>query len=697
MRRFGPLIVLALAVLLAAAPASAAPVRTPHLEAELLVARDAFVPGASNALALRLAPIPDWHTYWRNPGDSGEPTSIEWELPAGWRAGPIEWPVPGRLPLGPLMNYGYDEVLLPLRIEVPHGASGTASVTAHARWLVCSAERCVPESGTFALTLPLGPGRPTPHAQAIAAARAALPAPAGSVAGWRLDARAQPGGAALGIEAPPGFEAASFWFFPFAEGRVHHAGAQPLAREGARATLSIPAALQPVGPLDRLHGLLVADRPLGPGAPGAMEIDVAVSGAAAAAGLAPAPTGPARAPMGLLVALAFAFAGGLLLNLMPCVLPVLSIKALGLAREAAPRVRRLHGLAYAAGVLAAFWLLAGALVALQHLGEGIGWGFQLQSPAVVALLALLFFALALNLSGVFEFGMLVPARLAAAGTGGGHAGAFFTGVLAVAIASPCTAPFMGAALGYALGASATTAFLVFGALGLGMALPYVALAWHPRLLARLPRPGAWMLRLKQVLAFPLYATVIWLVWVLGMQSGLQAVVLLLCALLALALALWLAGFASRRLAGSLALAFGALALGLALAPAAPRAPAAASGATQWAPWSAARVASHTAAGRPVFVDFTAAWCLTCQVNKQLVLSKPEVENAFRRHGVELLRADWTRRDEDIARALAELGRNGVPVYALYLPGQPVRLLPELLTQDLLFDALKPILPRESRP
>ncbi|HET9735354.1 MAG TPA: thioredoxin family protein, partial [Burkholderiales bacterium] len=349
-----------------------------------------------------------------------------------------------------------------------------------------------------------------------------------------------------------------------------------------------------------------------------------------------APAVAATTSLSLIAALALAFAGGLILNLMPCVLPVLSIKVLGFAQGRSAQAMRMHGLLYGAGVLASFLALAGLLIALKAAGSAVGWGFQLQSPVFVGLLALLFLALALNLSGAFEFRSLVPAGLANATAAHPHADAFLTGVLAVVVASPCTVPFMGAALGYALTESALVALAVFAALGLGMAVPYVLLAFEPRWLRRLPKPGPWMVSLKRWLALPLYATVGWLAWVLSIQVG-------------------LAGAPPEK--------------------------------DLWQPYSEARVAELVAQGKPVFVDFTAAWCVTCQVNKQLVLSRPETERAFTERRVVLLRADWTRQDPEITRALAALGRNGVPVYVLYRPGREPRLLPEILTREAVQAAL----------
>ena len=583
--------------------ATAAPVRTEHVEAELVAERTAAEPGKTLTVALRLKIVPHWHTYWRNPGDSGQPTSLEWKLPAGWSAGAIQWPAPRRLPAGPLMNFGYeDEVLHLVDIAVPPNAAGTAKLAARATWLVCNPEHCIPEEGDVAIEIPLGKGEPSAAAPAIAGTRAALPVVG---QGWHFAAIKGEAGVELEIMPPP----VAVTYFPFEQGKIHNAGAQVWDGKYLR----IPKALQPVGAFTRIHGLLVAE-----GLPRAIEIDVPVSSAPGSLS-------------GLALAALFAFAGGLILNLMPCVLPVLSIKILGFAGHAGGdrATMRAHGMLYALGVVASFLFLAALLELLKSLGNEIGWGFQLQSPVFVALLLALFLALALNLSGFFEFSFTVSSELKAKNR---HIDAFLTGVLAVAVASPCTAPFMGAALGFALAGGAPEALAVFTALGAGMALPYLVLAWNPGWLRWLPKPGVWMIRLKQLLAIPLYATVLWLGWVLALQSGLL------------------------------------------------------SSSSDWEKFSLEKIQRYEKQGKSVFVDYTAAWCVTCQVNKQLVLSRPDVEEALRGSGMVLMRADWTLRDEEITRSLAAMGRKGVPVYAIYRPGREPELLPEILTRDTVFAA-----------
>jgi thiol:disulfide interchange protein DsbD len=523
--------------------------------------------------------------------------------------------------------------------------------------------------------------------------------------GWRVSAKAQGDRIELSLmpEASAG-DPGALRFFPFAEGKIEPAGAQVAMRSGAVRKLLLPVASQRVGDFTRLAGIVAASN--GFGDAGAGTIDVAVTGvvtsgagAAAPAARATAPEAGGTAPaLPLVVALGFAFVGGLLLNLMPCVFPVLSLKVLGFAAHGDSRASmRRHGAAFAGGVIVSFWLLAAALVALRAAGQQLGWGFQLQSPAVITALAILFFVLALNLSGVFEVRQLLPSRLASWNARNPYVNDALSGVLAVIVASPCSAPFMGAALGVALTESAPATWAIFTALGIGMALPYVLLACFPAWRSRLPRPGAWMVRLRQALAFPLYATVLWLGWVLGAQLDNNAVARLGAMLLLIAFALWgwqttrsgggrgWIGGAALALLGAAAVGAPVLAAGGAGEPSGAIAPAAPTG--PWQRFSTERVAQLTDAGQPVFVDYTAAWCVTCQVNKQLVLNTDAVQQAFARRNVALVRADWTRRDPAIGESLAALGRSGVPVYVLYRPGKDPLLLPELLQQGMILDAL----------
>lgn len=702
MRRLQLLVSLIAAALLAAAPAAvhAAPVKTGHVEAELVSERSAIVPGEPLTVALRLTMDRGWHTYWQNPGDSGLPTTLAWKLPAGMRAGSIQWPAPQALPVGPLVNYGYEgEVLLLTDIASSADIVGQTAVTLAARadWLVCK-EVCIPEGADLTLTLPVAPkgGAATADsrwAASIAKTRASFPR---ALQGWDVSAKARGSTVDLSLTPAPGAAAPAdigkLRFFAYSAGQIEPSGAQQLTRDGSGWTLSLPVAVQRAGDFTRVAGVLESTAGLGGNGRAAL-VDVPLSGtvvAAAAspdASLQPLPLAPAENALSLSAAIVFALIGGVLLNLMPCVFPVLSLKVLGFAAHGGNRAAmRSHGLAFAAGVVASFWLLAAALAALRAAGAQLGWGFQLQSPAVVASLALLFFVLALNLSGLFEIRRLLPSSLAGWNAKNPYVNDALSGVLAVVVASPCSAPFMGAALGYALASSMGATWVVFTMLGIGMALPYLTLAYFPAWRSKLPKPGAWMLRLKQLLAFPLYATVIWLAWVLGAQLGNDAVARLAVTLLMVALALWAwqtmrAGGARAWGAAAIASLVAALIVGWPVASGVANDAATPAVATSepWQDYTPQRVAQLVAAGQPVFVDFTAAWCVTCQVNKRLVLNTDAVRQAFAQGNVALIRADWTRRDPVIGAALAALGRDGVPVYVLYRPDRPPLLLSELLS------------------
>jgi DsbC/DsbD-like thiol-disulfide interchange protein/cytochrome c biogenesis protein CcdA len=690
------------------AAVAAAPARTQHVEAELVAARTALVPGEPLTVALRLAIDKGWHTYWRNPGDSGLPTTLAWKLPAGVVAGPIEWPAPKALPAGPLVNYGYEgEVLhlVELATDRTVALGGGVTLSARADWLVCK-ETCIPEGADLVLTLPVAAssGPDSRWGAAIAAAKRALPQP---LARWKASAEGKGKTVALKLEPPSGAaDPGEVRFFPYATDRVEPSAPQTMSREGNAYVLALQVANTFSGNFGRAAGVITATNGFGDEARAAT-IDVALDGSVAAGpkpgpapvpvlNLAPAP--PGGEPLTLALAIVSALLGGVILNLMPCVFPVLSLKVLGFAthHDTKPTLRH-EAVAFAAGVIVTFVALGLLLTALRAAGEQLGWGFQLQSPWVVTALAMLFFVLALNLSGVFEFGQLAPSVVTNWSSKNRTIDAFGSGVLAVVIASPCTAPFMGAALGFAMAGSTSILLVVFIALGVGVALPYALLAWFPGWRRRLPRPGPWLERFKQALAFPLYATVIWLAWVLGAQRDNDAVVRLLLALLGLGFALWawrivrtggarpwgIAGVTA--LAASVMIAWPLFAHDVEPVRASSVKAPVADG--EWTPYTPARLADLTAAGRPVFVDFTAAWCVTCQVNKRLVLNSADVRAAFARANVALVRADWTRRDPAITQALASLGRDGVPVYVLHRPGKTPLLLPEVLQQQTIIDAL----------
>ena len=684
--------------------AAAQPVNTGHLVAELVPATQGVAPGQSVRVALRQTIQKDWHTYWRNPGDSGEATSIAWTLPSGWKASEFTWPTPHRIPVGPLTNYGYEgEVLLPMTLTAPADArpGETVTLTAKATFLVC-AEICIPEDAALTLRLPVTAG-PAPADPAwgpkIAKAMADAPAPAGLTGAFEKQGEALK----LAITGPAlkGADLTDAYFFPFSGSAIDHAKPQAIERGPEGLTLTIVPGFGFQGaPPSELAGVLALEGK-------AYEV-AATAGPlpADASGLGPPPAKLAvpagAANLGLLTAAAFALVGGLILNLMPCVFPVLAMKAASLARHGgdAAEARR-QGLAFGVGVLVTFLALAALLIALRAAGSAVGWGFQLQDPPVVAALALLMLLVALNLSGVFEVGTSLQGVGSGLATRGGLAGSFFTGVLAVAVAAPCTAPFMGPALGWALTQPPLAALVVFTALGIGFALPFVAVAFAPGLLARLPRPGPWMDTFRKLLAFPMYGAVAWLVWVLTVQAGADAVPRILAAAIVLALAAWLVGLAQQRsAAGGKPVALNGLAAILALAAVAGGAfwPAyALTGGTDAAAETASldseaytpqRLAALRAEGRTVLVNYTAAWCVSCQVNDRVALSTKGVSDALSRNNAVYLKADWTRRDPQIAAELASFGRAGVPLYLVYgAKGGDPAILPAILTEGLVVKAL----------
>lgn len=682
--------------------ADASVVTTPQVRAELLAhAPEGVGPGRPLQLGLLLEHQPQWHTYWKNPGDSGLPTTLTWRLPGGWEAGEIQWPTPRKLPVGPLMNYGYDgRILLPVAVDVSTAPPGTSvRIALDAEWLACK-EVCIPESGHFVLDLP-AKAATAAHGALFAAARAAQPR---SLPQAQATARIDDDALVLEVRGlPEAWQARAVDLLPETAGIVLNAAPVQASWTGAQWTARVAIDPQRSDSPPSMSLVLV-----GAGSSPGVQVTAAVTtpwpALAALPTSAPSvsseafvrPGADVESGTGLALALALALLGGMLLNLMPCVFPVLSLKVLGFAAHADDRRGLLAGgVAYTAGVVVSFVALAALLLGLRAGGEQLGWGFQLQSPLFVAALALLFTLIGLNLAGAFEIGALLPARWSAVRARHPLLDALLTGVLAVAVASPCTAPFMGAALGAAVTLPTTQALAVFATLGLGMALPYLLASAWPALARALPRPGAWMAHFKVLMAFPMFATVIWLVWVLGQQSGIDGVVALLGTLLALAFVAWALGspaLGARARTGlsTLAIALAVPVLGWAWPALHAEEPDAATtrAAAGWEAWSPERVAELSAAGRPVFVDFTAAWCVTCQYNKRTTLADAEVLEAFRAHDVALLRADWTRRDARITAELARLGRSGVPVYALYAAaGAPPRLLAEILRASEVKEAL----------
>jgi DsbC/DsbD-like thiol-disulfide interchange protein/cytochrome c biogenesis protein CcdA len=667
MRKRFALLVLALlapALLLAApALADAAKVRTALVPDRLSVA-----PGGTLTVALEQDIAPGWHTYWENPGDAGLATEIRWQLPPGWRAGPIAWPAPEREAVGPLMDYGYrGKVWLLVDLTAPADAKpdGKAEIVALARWLACR-EVCVPEEADLPLTLFVDRNAPPPNAvdaEAFAAARARLPVPSP----WPV-VYDSAGGLKLFVAAPAlARTVKTADFFPLQTDAIANAAPQRLSAVAGGLVLSL-AKGRNFARGKPLTGVLVL-RGAG-GSPQALAVSAH-----------PGPVPAASGGLGLGAALLFAFLGGLILNVMPCVLPVLAMKALALARGASARG---EALVYSFGAVVGFVGFGLLIAALRAAGVAAGWGFQLQEPRVVAFLAILLLAVGLNFSGVFEIAPIGAGETLA--RKGGRIGAFFTGLLAVAVASPCTAPFMASATGFALTQDPATILVVFAALGLGFALPFLAIGLVPALCRLLPKPGPWMNLFKKILALPMYGAAVWLLWVLLRQVGWNGMLpgIAAAALAASALAVWGAGVGRRR---KIVAVCGLVLAALLVWPLRPLPEKAALPPGAQA-YSAARLSALRAEHRPVFVDASAAWCITCQLNEEAALSRPQVRAAFRRKGIVFLVADWTGRDPAIGKLLQAHGRAGVPLYLYYAPGaETPEVLPQILTEDAVLQAV----------
>ncbi len=656
-------------------------------------------------VGLQIAHQPHWHTYWKNSGDSGLPTTLEWTLPPGVIAGDIQWPIPKKIPIGTLANYGYEgTVLLPVPLTItpdfkPPLTGNTLDVKLKAAWLVCKLE-CIPEEGEFALSIPLR-GSTALDGAAFEAALKAVPRPVMGPTGVQPDSQVLIDGAKLQISVqnlPVELRGKTLGFFPETPEVIETAAAIEQAWKGAVWTATVPLSSQrsnspsvmPVVLTSGGEGWL-ADLPVkgewpkvAAAATVSPALEAALKANASANPVNPAAQGPS---LTLVAALIGALIGGLILNLMPCVFPVLAIKVMGFARHADDhRAHRISGVAYTVGVITSFIALGALLLALRAAGESLGWGFQLQNPWVVAALAALFTVIGLNLAGLFEFGSFLPSSVATLQARHPVVDSFLTGVLAVAIASPCTAPFMGASLGFAVGLPAAQALAVFASIGLGLALPYLLASFVPAFANLLPRPGAWMDTFRRLMAFPMFATVVWLVWVLGQQSGIDGAGALLALLVSGAFVLWaitLKGlprlvFTLISIANFVLLT---LAIGQNVVKLAEINPQGVAATARWQPWAPGKVEALLATGKPVFVDFTAAWCVTCQYNKKTTLADAAVLADFDAKKVQMLRADWTRRDPAITAALGQLGRNGVPVYVLYQVGQAPVVLSEILSVD----------------
>lgn len=691
-----------------------------EIEVELISESVNVVPGETLWLALRLTPTEHWHTYSRWQGDSGEATRLSnWQLPEGAVAGDILFPTPTWLPFpgSELVTFSYnDEVFLPVPVQVPATLNGTTfDISVFAEWQVCE-EICILGEATIGLTLPVqGTSLESDPRwlQAFATTRENLPLTLDEHAVQALFAEA---GERISFSfqgAGEVFEGATdVWFFPESKRILKPGPLRDVVLSDGFAQVTQAKARRFLVEEGRIPGLLsVADadgRPQGylvSAVPANAENLTSITALAANS---PAGSGSSdNTGPGLLTVMMFALAGGLILNLMPCVFPVLSLKVLSLAsnRGAAHREQRLHGLAYTAGIVVTFMALASILLALRAGGEAVGWAFQLQSPWFVALLIYLFFVMGLSLSGVFEFGTRFMGAGSSLASASGYKGSFFTGVLATVVASPCTAPFMGAALGFALSQSWVVAMLVFAFLGLGMALPFLILSFSPALMKFMPRPGAWMNTFKEFMAFPMYATVLWLLWVLGNQTGVNGMAAVVGSCLLLAFGLWL--LQKRAVVGPFwrtanALVAALMIVGVVYTLQSPVLEArqisqlaSESGDDMtgeiYEPFSSARLGELQAAGQPVFINMTAAWCITCLANEQTTLSSDRVMKAMLDSNITYLKGDWTNQDPEISRVLDEFNRPSVPLYVLYPgAGQKPVILPQILTPSIMLDAFSKI-------
>lgn len=710
---------------------TANPLKPGQVEVELISEMTHIRPGEIQWFALTQKIEPGWHTYWRNPGDSGASTSLVWKLPAGFEAGDIQWPVPEAIPYGPLLNYGYhDQVVLPVAVSIPQDYAGDSLVIkVLAEWLVC-ADICIPEEAELELTLAVSQAPLQPDLRQVddfTLARQLTPKNIGIDSDYRLLGKQ----IEINIKIPDlsSERIQEVRYFPYSDGLIDYPSDQSFIVKGSQLKLIVKQgyifnAGNPADPEKlNLDGVLVIEEVSGERLSTSFEISPKrqPKESKSTAGSSLNNPSDSAAKVNLFSAFLYAFLGGMILNLMPCVFPVLSIKVLSLVKhqDTSPGQIKIHGLVYLAGVVLSFVAIATILILLRAGGAQIGWGFQLQNPIVVSLLVYLFFVIGLNLSGVFEIGLNLMNMGGSLTQKEGYSGSFFTGVLATVVAAPCTAPFMGAAIGFALTQSGLSALLVFAALGLGMGLPYVLLCYSPGLLQKLPKAGSWMEGFKEFLAFPMYASAIWLIWVLSLQAGSDGVIITLVGILLLGFSIWLitgaSGWGWKRIV-NLILGVAAICAALAMpfksfsksqpVPANGTASGPADtgdSANNHSPGDYA--SSNSYAGPswqvyspellqqlrqkgPVFVNFTAAWCITCKVNEAVALDSVTMKQAFNKAGIIYLKGDWTNEDPLITAALAEYGRSGVPLYLLYPQGsKKAEVLPQILTENIVQDAI----------
>jgi len=674
------------------------PVKDKHVSVELISEVSTIAPGEPFWVALTLVHEEHWHTYWINDGDSGLPTKIDWQLPDGFTAGPIVWPYPGKIIMDPLVSYGFEgKTYLLIQITPPEKLpESSVDLNAKISWLMCK-EVCIPGKANVSISLSTGtePIVDPKQTEVFSAARLNLPS---NKSDWKFNLSLDESSIRLSATPPTGAPELTMWETFVVDKGIVTPSLDKQWNKTETGYEMVLAREDSDEPLPELFRAVLVSSPSMSREAGKNSVEIALPFSTLAQ---PPAVIPAETSNSLLTISLFAFLGGIILNLMPCVFPVISLKILGFVNQARqdPKAVWHHGLVFASGVIVSFWILAGLLIVLRASGESIGWGFQLQSPQVLIALCLLFFTLALNLFGVFEFGLSLTAAGGSLADKQGWSGSFFSGFLATVIATPCTAPFMGVALGYALTQPPYVSMIVFTALALGMAFPYLLLSRFPSMLKKLPRPGAWMETMKQIMGFFLLATVIWLYWVLASLVSTNTLTFVLAAFLMVGVAVWILGkwdtlakSESVRWRGRIAatlIIVAALVLGFKHIERHDSSTARGINHSGWESFSPERLAELRAEGKPVFIDFTAKWCLTCQVNKLSVLHKPNILQAFKDKGVTLMTADWTDENDVIAQELARHGRQSVPLYVLYPPGTTgdPHILPEILTQNIVLEAL----------
>jgi thiol:disulfide interchange protein/DsbC/DsbD-like thiol-disulfide interchange protein len=671
MIRFFTMLFVACAIAVPALAIESAPVTSKRAVATMITDSDSVTPGGRVRIALRLRLADGWHTYWRNPGEAGVPIELTASLSPGATAGPIEWPAPGRISEGDITTYGYSgDVVLPMSVNLAPGvAAVSGDLTAH--WLVCK-DICVPEEASFRIDLPAGTAGPSAQTPLFQLHDQAVPRASPWVVTIAPDGTLFVRGAELG-----GATVIDAWFIPDTPGQIVDNAAQLLSVREGGFTIGLRLA-KGFNPESGLSGVLsVRDR-------GLSQADVAVT---ALPGIAPMPA------IALPRALAFAFLGGIILNLMPCVFPILAMKAVGFAAGLAHGRARAHAISYTCGVVASFICIAAALLAARSAGVAAGWGFQFASPIFVMAMAWLLFAVGLNLSGVYRVGGALTGMGDTLASRQGHWGSFFTGTLAVLVATPCTAPFMAVAIASGLAAPPVITVLIFLVMGLGLAAPYLILSAIPGLALVMPRPGPWMDVFRQILAFPMYGAAVWLLWVVSQEAGASGVLGTATGFVLLGFAGWSLGvtqdsnntrrrigWVSAGVAASLTLAVLA---GIEMTPTAPVAEQ-----REIETFTPGRLAALRAEGRPVFVNLTAAWCVTCLLNEHVAISNDAVQRVFASKHIAYLKGDWTRQDPAITEFLREQGRAGVPLYLYYAPhAASAEVLPQILTETTVLNAV----------